>query len=355
MGIVECEKEAINHWSDLLDDEAINFFDGSNQVFSSSISNAEFVRKMYCKFPYFEFNIHKKEFLNCHSSQELLYIHDNSYLGIEDMFGLMGAEDIQFHYPILGREYRDLWNIYTGRYGNNPDCWEEDGHIRNAISCWNILCENLMKFSKNGVYEIPLAELETCIRNGIKAKKRQKKVLMELKELIRKLAGIDGGKPYIVPKLDGEEIVSFTYSSPEIQQLLTKGGEILEIYTYYEIIGDDYFDEVSCGYNFRWKPESVSESWQVTSELDLVLTKGFQSVIIECKARADLSQDFYFKLHSLTELFGIGVKKVLLTTANTSKNLQNKMQVERGELMDIITISDLKQIQNIAKTIRTIL
>ncbi len=147
--------------------------------------------------------------------------------------------------------------------------------------------------------------------------------------------------------------VSFVYASHGIKKLLTLGGEILEVYAYYEALKTGYFDDVACGYEFRW------ESGEVKNELDLVLTKGFRSIIVECKAVAELKQDYYHKLHSLADRFGIGTTQVLLgntySTSNDLINEQNTMQISRGEQLDIKTISDKEEIINIGQTLKSLM
>lgn len=72
--------------------------------------------------------------------------------------------------------------------------------------------------------------------------------------------------------------VSFVYSSPRIKKLLTNAGEMLKVYAYYDVLKTGYFDDVACGYEFKWEPDGIK------NELDLVLTKGFRSIIVECKS-----------------------------------------------------------------------
>lgn len=149
---------------------------------------------------------------------------------------------------------------------------------------------------------------------------------------------------------DTPHIVSFAYTSPRIKKLLTSAGEILEVYTYYQILNTGYFDDVACGYEFRWQDGDVK------NELDIVATKGFQSVIVECKAVQKLELDYYHKLHSIAEHFGIGTKKVLV--GNTYRrndaviNASNHMQRSRGNQLNIVTISDEKEIGNIGQTLK---
>lgn len=152
---------------------------------------------------------------------------------------------------------------------------------------------------------------------------------------------------------DDKKYVSFVYSSPRIKKLLTNAGEILEVYAYYDVLKTGYFDDVACGYEFSW------ESGGVKNELDLVLTKGFRSIIVECKAVKDLKQDYYLKLDSIAEKFGIGTTKVLLgntyVQSNNESNEQNTMQRNRGSQLNITTISDEGQIRNIGQTLKELM
>ncbi len=148
------------------------------------------------------------------------------------------------------------------------------------------------------------------------------------------------------------QTISFRYASPSIKKLLTTAGEILELFTYYEVLKTGYFDDVACGYEFQW------ERGGVLNELDGVLTKGFKSIIIECKARSSLDQNFYHKLLSVANQFGIAVKKVMI--ANTYENYDtinkvNDTMVERGSQMDIITIREPEQIRNIGETLKRLM
>ncbi len=157
----------------------------------------------------------------------------------------------------------------------------------------------------------------------------------------------------IKQKEDNEYTVSFTYSSPRIKQLLTKAGEILEIYAYYEALKTGYFDDVACGYEFDW------EYGDVNNELDLVLTKGFRSIIVECKAVVELQQEYYHKLNSIANQFGVGTTKVLLgntyASYNRKVNEQNSAQKSRGEQLNIITVSDENDIIHIGRTLKKII
>ena len=138
--------------------------------------------------------------------------------------------------------------------------------------------------------------------------------------------------------------VSFEYTRARNKDILTCAGTILEVYTYYEALKTGYFDDVACGYEFFW------EDGNVQNELDLVLTKGFRSIIVECKAVQKLEQDYYHKLHSIAEHFGIGTIMVLLgNTYADGYHVENRLQRSRGDQLNIVTISDENDIKNIGK------
>ncbi|MCD7981995.1 MAG: DUF1887 family CARF protein [Clostridiales bacterium] len=148
-------------------------------------------------------------------------------------------------------------------------------------------------------------------------------------------------------------VVSFRYASPRIRSLLTSAGEILEIYTYYQVLKTGYFDDVATGYEFYWEEGSVK------NEMDLVLTKGFRSVIAECKAVQKLDLNYYHKLDSIADHFGIGVTRVLIGNTyrhdNEEMNAVNRMQRSRGSQLNIKTISNREQIENIGETLKQLM
>jgi|GEM_PF-779137 len=152
---------------------------------------------------------------------------------------------------------------------------------------------------------------------------------------------------------EDNRLVSFTYSSGRIKKLMTSAGEILEVYSYYQVLKSGYFDDAACGYEFRWETDGVK------NELDLVLTKGFRSIIVECKAVQKLDLEYYHKLHSIAEHFGIGTIKVLIGNTyrhnDVNINAVNKMQRSRGNQLNIITISSQSKIENIGETLKELM
>lgn len=145
-------------------------------------------------------------------------------------------------------------------------------------------------------------------------------------------------------KQDDYEI-SFCYCSPQIKQLLTNEGRLFELYVYYSVLETGYFDEVRCGLQIRWNDKNL------TNELDLVLVKGFKTMIVECKACRDISQDFYNKLFAVGMNLGLNNRCLLIVDAlemPNKNNTDNEIQNTRGmEYRIIRTIKDNRSIKKI--------
>jgi hypothetical protein len=143
--------------------------------------------------------------------------------------------------------------------------------------------------------------------------------------------------------------MSFTYATRQIKELLSTAGKILEVYTYHKIKELGKFDDVVSSYEIIW------EETDVTNEFDCILTKGFRSLFIECKARPDIDQAFYFKLSSLAKRFGINATAVLIADTQEKRSYDNAsvnaMQRKRGNMMDVVTIWNPYEISNIGDTL----
>ena len=152
----------------------------------------------------------------------------------------------------------------------------------------------------------------------------------------------------------GEEnqFVSFTYATKRIKKLLTTAGNILEIYVYHKCLKSDLFDDVATSYEISW------DGTQVKSEFDIMITKGFAGLLIEAKATEDIDQEYYFKLSCLAKQFGTNCIPVLIADTVEkwyNDNSGNEMQRQRGDMLDVITVSDPQDIDEIDRTLARLL
>lgn len=144
---------------------------------------------------------------------------------------------------------------------------------------------------------------------------------------------------------------SFTYATPQIKDLLTIEGRMLEVFTYHKAKETGAFDDIRSSFEIDW------EKSLATNEFDCVLTKGFSALFVECKATRDIKTEFYTKISRLAEVFGINAKAILIAdtqdTADTTS--LNDAQREHGEQLDVITISNRADIGNIGSVLLSIL
>ena len=139
---------------------------------------------------------------------------------------------------------------------------------------------------------------------------------------------------------------SFSFTSHRIRELLSKEGEIAEIFVYCEALKTGAFDDIRKGFGFSWYGSRVE------NELDVVLTKGFCSMIIEVKAVERLDMNYYHKLHSLVSQFGIGSKAVIVNNDYRNNSFfanNNALQTERGNLLSIKTFSGREEVESIGE------
>lgn len=148
-------------------------------------------------------------------------------------------------------------------------------------------------------------------------------------------------------------VVSFTYATRPIKALLTSAGRILEIYVYHKAKETGVFDDVVSSFELDWAQEDVK------NEFDCILTKGFCTLFVECKARPVIDQDYYFKLSCLAKKFGIHAKAVLIADTQErdwqDSSAVNRVQRKRGAMLDVITIWKPIEIGNIGSTLLNII
>lgn len=353
-----------------LQEQGAELLDGTNALFPSNRQNSLFVRRAAEELPYFEFDFVRQRFLNDSGCPYLHYMDQTAYLRIEDMFALMNAADRRFHYQDFAGEYETLWKIYDGTHTGKT--------FKKAVSRWNDLCDVLAGYHQQfhtGEDDLEVAGLSL---DSIKSHWRRD----ECRGLLRALNGqrLDHygnwrkrQEPAFITDLEETENggISFRYRSGKFKRLLTKAGEMLEIHTYFQACGTGYFDDVASGYEFRWEARDLSgestggaeESGRaraVVNELDCVMTKGFRSIIVECKSQADLRQDFFYKLDSLASRFGVGTKRVLVVTnhrldPDAEREKNNDMQKDRSRLMGIYTIWKEEDIRHIGQKLKDIM
>lgn len=342
--VCDDEASAIEKFVTELKSKSVKLFDGSTMMFPSNKIQGMFTAKVAEVFDYFEFDSENKIFKNCDKCSHLNFIKSNSYIRIDDMFALNKAQNIKFKFPDFSRNYLQLWNIYSSNA--NAQGIAQAENLRRSVKNWNSLCDKLQKIANDELNEIYNPHERTQRFNELLnvndfdfGANYIYALLQEIQQrnLIRNLVS-DGGH------------ASFTYVSPRAKTLLTTAGEILELYTYFEALKTGYFDDAACSYEFK------RQQGNVKNEIDCILVKGLHTMIIECKSCKQINQDYYHKLNSIADQFGVNCTKVLIAntyadSGNVAIRNANNLQRERGKQMNIITVSNWEDIQNIGSTL----
>lgn len=161
-------------------------------------------------------------------------------------------------------------------------------------------------------------------------------------------------KGYIINVLGNScDGISFTYSTKQIKRLLTTSGRMLEVYVYHKLKELGRFDDIVNDFEIYW------EETDVRSEFDCILTKGFRTLFIECKARSDIEQEFYYKISQLNNQFGVGATAVLVADTQEKPHYDsakvNAMQRRRGNMLNVVTIWKPNEINNIGHTLMKVI
>ncbi len=62
---------------------------------------------------------------------------------------------------------------------------------------------------------------------------------------------------------------------------MTQSGRILELFVYYKLLETGLFDDVANSVEIHWNNDEAQ------NEIDIIATKGYKVLIIECKAQKD--------------------------------------------------------------------
>ncbi len=323
------DEKAVSRFLETCTSSDIRLFDGSTRLFSSGASNADFIAGIRERLPYFEYDPASRQFSRVSGCGWVHGARRDAYLRIDDMLALTGSSRQSFDYAEFTDTHQALWRLFTAE-----------------PAVWNAFCETVREtyedeLRSRGLFRSDSRVMEQVIETrddvlgacSVTAAGQQLALARELEILgcLRIRTDADGkNSRFVIP--DGSWRV-----------LLSKAGMLLELYVFQKAFETGYFDDIAWSFFFNWVDSSVS------NEMDLVLTKGFRSLLVECKSTALLKQDYYHKLGNLSDLFGICAKKALVANPSFETRYleqENRRQIRRGEEMDVVTLfgEDLEDI-----------
>lgn len=140
-------------------------------------------------------------------------------------------------------------------------------------------------------------------------------------------------------KISADGDIKLNFATPQIKDLLTAAGRMLEVFVYHKAREFSGFSDVVSSFE-------TNRDGQALHEYDLVITKGFQTLIVECKAQNNITNKIYTDFVDHTQNFGVNVKRVLVTDGRVSGDC-----IKYGHRKEIETIYSPDEIENIGEVL----
>ena len=245
-----------------------------------------------------------------------------------------GSEDFEWNLTEDFKEdIRKMWNICR----DNCAGWNKQTNILGGFEDPNHMCRKL---------EVSVSLTHTKgVRTGIPDSIFMEK-LLEC-GLIRNYSFDEKG-------------ISFTYKNEDVQRVLTKAGNLLELYGYVtciEIAREEkgFYDDIHNGVIVDWDGvvhDGSSSFADTHNELDIVMTRDIVPVFVSCK-NGEVHKEALYELDTIARKFGGKyAKKVILTTfvafneksRNHIKTRAKEMNIEFIDNVDKLSQEDFKQI-----------
>ena len=130
----------------------------------------------------------------------------------------------------------------------------------------------------------------------------------------------------------------------------SRAGRMLEVFVYHEAKKSAKFDDVASSFDLIWGKDYRK------NELDCVITKGFCTAVIECKAMYELTQEIYHNFAEVSRNFGINAKRIFITDMGGHEDSRNNQRCrEFGQQLHIETIYRPADLHDIVRALMNIL
>lgn len=235
-------------------------------------------------------------------------------LTVDENIILYGGRVIYTDEKGEGTVERDFNNGYC-----NQDITDIAGVWRSLGAKWNVILNSLDRINK---YCRTGGRVWVNKKDDKKRLESQDFELVFESEFLEKLAA-----KRIISNLNRtEEETSFIYRNFNVINILSKVGNILELYTALEAFkltdenGLRYYNDVKAGVFIDWDGKITPHNRvDVSNEIDVMLMKGTVPVFVSCK-NGSCSIDELYKLSQVAEQFGGKYACKALVTANFEKN-----------------------------------
>lgn len=235
-------------------------------------------------------------------------------------------------------------SLYGGALINTGEEWDFNSEFKSdIIKLWGICKNDCSIWNKvSPVLSGHLAD-EPGLYTEINLKRLNAQSIKTLKlsNVLNKLK--DLGIIYSYEKKDN--IISFKFKNSQIKKVITKAGNILELYSYIiakeiDTAEGNFYNDIRIGVKIDWdgKIEHNIFYKDTKNEIDLFLMRGAVPVFLSCKNGEVHKEDLY-ELDTVANRFGGKYAKKILLSTVLSTNSETKfslMQRARDMNIDII-------------------
>lgn len=279
--------------------------------------------------PLIQFNVRSGELINVKNSESICTI-EKPTICTEESIILNGGKKTVNANP--------QWNFNSDFTNDIKYMWSV---CRKNCGLWNKQCNFFSRLS-----EITHTYFEINIDKNLLKTYGAEPFLCD--EIIKEL--IDGG---LIKKFKNDkDYLSFEYKNEQISRVLSKAGNLLELYGYItamEINTNEkgYYDDIAIGVSVDWDINNESEfTISAKNEVDLMLMRDLIPIFISCKNGYVHKEDLY-ELETVAEKFGGKyVKKILLCTFTDTSAISHKYLVKRAEEMGIHIMDNVEKLEH---------
>lgn len=199
--------------------------------------------------------------------------------------------------------FKPMVCVRTGKMNNDGKelyslRWKSEEDNRLYVNCeYNYNEENLLISKNNQGQKLSLP------------KHLWKNALSDLQR-----AGMIYGLNYFDSPAKRRITFSFFFSSDAIRRMFKTTGCFLEMKVWSDIVNLNYFDDVKSNFQFWWDQEHTTEN-----ELDVLMTKGMEIMIISCKMPRPLKANLY-EVYCLANRFSMNSQAAMVYAFDSSIN-----------------------------------
>lgn len=304
-----------------LKEQKINYYNCTKHTFDDEETNLLFASELFKNFNTFTYDYKSQKFIKIkvlNGRNNLKYMSlascfSNEYLSMADLMALFNAKpSIKTNTFISKKEIDILWDNFIFEKGEN------------GMKRYNEFCQFVQLVGQKNMLNKNSILLPPTIKS-------------QYQDYLRVFD--DFSIASVIKKL-GVEYLQF--NNPSTLSIFTKIGDLFERHCYYECINSTLFDEIVSGTAIDYADSSMH------NEVDLILVKGFNVVILECKTADRPDDNMLKKIYYVSLLFGTNSKAAFACTKELGSN-STKFAV--AAYLDMLIVDNCANRNDFAKQI----